>query len=319
MAYPKVSILWLNYNSSHILDIIKASLDSAANINYPDYELIVVDNASSDNSPIFIKSYLLKMDKLKIKFVRTNRNLGYVGGNNVAYSLRSRESKYIAVMNNDFIAEPESLKDMVEFLENDPSVGAIQGKILDANGEKIDSAGGLVDEFLRVRFPFREEPPQNFLKSFLVSFVEGTFPFYRVDAIRRILGNFLFPPEGFIYFLEDVFVGIKLWNTGYKSLCVPISVGRHFRSKTIKSLKSNFLLYHGVKNRVALLVASNSRLKIFGLGSILKTTLEEVGFERKKTVLNAVLQGINLGYKIYKRYGLMDIYSAPVIRNKIKV
>jgi len=78
-------------------------------------------------------------------------------------------------------------------------------------------------------------------------------------------------------------------------------------------------LYHGVKNRVALLVASNSRLKIFGLGSILKTTLEEVGFERKKTVLNAVLQGINLGYKIYKRYGLLDIYSAPVVRNKIKV
>ena len=65
-------------------------------------------------------------------------------------------------MNNDFIAEPESLKDMVEFLENDPSVGAIQGKILDANGEKIDSAEGLLMSFFE--FDFHLE--RNLLKTF---------------------------------------------------------------------------------------------------------------------------------------------------------
>ncbi|MGC9014774.1 MAG: glycosyltransferase, partial [Thermoproteota archaeon] len=309
-----VSILWLNYNSSHVLDIIKASLDSIANLNYPDYELIAVDNASSDKSPIFIKNYLSRINnKLKIKFVRTNRNLGYVGGNNVAYSLKNRKSKYVVVMNNDFIAEPESLKGIVEFLENDPTIGAIQGKILDARG-KIDSAGGFVDEFLRVRFPFRGKPSQTFSKSFSVSFVEGTFPLYRIDAIRIILRDFLFPPEGFVYFLEDVFVGIKLWSIGYKSLCVPVDVGKHFRGKTTKNVDSKFLLYHEIRNRVALLVASNSRLKIFGLSSILKMTSQEISSKQKKVILNAMLQGMNLGYEIYKKYGLLDIYSAPVIR-----
>jgi len=320
MSYPKVSILWLNYNSSHILNVIKQSLDSVMDLNYPNFELIVVDNASSDSSYSFIRNYLDKRvsSKCRTKFARLDRNLGYVGGNNLAYSLRDKESKYVVVMNNDFIANPESLKIMVETMESDPTLGALQGKILDMSGKRIDSAGGFIDEFLRIRSPFKTRSPQSLSREIQVSFVEGTFPIYRISAVRKIFSRFLFPPEGFIYFLEDVFVGLKMWMNGDKNLLIPINVGRHFRGGSLKKVESSFLLHYEVRNRTALLLSSNSRVKLFGLVSILNSALKT----RSKAddwniIFGAFVEGFNLGHRILKKYGLINIYTAPLFKCEI--
>jgi glycosyltransferase involved in cell wall biosynthesis len=60
MAWPKISIIWLNYNSSRILPIVLKSLESIINLNYPSskFELIVVDNGSTDGSFEKLRSLL---------------------------------------------------------------------------------------------------------------------------------------------------------------------------------------------------------------------------------------------------------------------
>lgn len=103
--WPKVSIIWLNYNSSKIMPIVLKSLESIVNLDYPSdrYELIVVDNGSTDGSFEEIKRFLEKKSRLRKKIVRLSRNLGFTGGNNVGFMARDTESKYVLLLNNDAI------------------------------------------------------------------------------------------------------------------------------------------------------------------------------------------------------------------------
>ena len=83
--YPKVSIIWLNYNSYHILKIVSKSIESLIKLDYPNYEIIIVDNGSNDGSFEEIKKIVQKFKNLykkfpTIKMVRLRTNLGFTGG-----------------------------------------------------------------------------------------------------------------------------------------------------------------------------------------------------------------------------------------------
>ncbi len=59
--WPPLSIIWVNYNSMRIMDIVLRSLKSVLELEYPDYEVIVVDNASSDGSFERIRDLVKRM------------------------------------------------------------------------------------------------------------------------------------------------------------------------------------------------------------------------------------------------------------------
>jgi GT2 family glycosyltransferase len=132
MVWPKVSIIWLNYNSSRILPIVLESLESVAGLDYPSdrYELIVVDNGSTDGSFEKVKDFLDRRGSLKKKVIRLGRNLGFTGGNNIDFTARDKESKYVLLLNNDAIIFQEGLKTLVEYAENYSDVACLQGVIL---------------------------------------------------------------------------------------------------------------------------------------------------------------------------------------------
>jgi len=119
MVWAKVSIIWLNYNSSRIMPIVLESLESIANLGYPSdrYELIVVDNGSTDGSFERIKGFLEKKTDLRKKVVKLGRNLGFTGGNNVGFAVRDRESEYVLLLNNDAILFQGGLRTLVEYAE----------------------------------------------------------------------------------------------------------------------------------------------------------------------------------------------------------
>lgn len=75
---PRVSILLLNYNSSDFIDLVIESLKAVKNLDYANYELILVDNGSSDGSFETIKDFIKRIN-LNSKFVRLERNLGFTG------------------------------------------------------------------------------------------------------------------------------------------------------------------------------------------------------------------------------------------------
>ena len=120
---PLVSIICINYNGEKHLC---ALLDSLLTQTYTHYELIIVDNNSPDNSDSTIQSYARKFTAFK--YIRSNKNLGFAEGNNLA--LEQAQGEYIALLNNDTRADKEWLKELVDTLKNNGRCAAATSKTL---------------------------------------------------------------------------------------------------------------------------------------------------------------------------------------------
>jgi GT2 family glycosyltransferase len=105
-----VSLVWLNYNSSGFIDIALGFIGSVLNLDFDDYEVVIVDNASSDGSFEVIRRFVEKKKpgNVRVKFVRSDANRGYAGGMNLGWEARDGDSRYAAFLNNDIVIEPES-------------------------------------------------------------------------------------------------------------------------------------------------------------------------------------------------------------------
>ena len=112
---PKVFILILNWNGKN--DTIEC-LESLKNINYPDYEITVIDNGSTDNSV-----QLIKHNFPEIKIIFNHKNLGFGGGINAGIKeIRARIKKkkyYMLLLNQDTIVPPDFLSKLVIKAESD--------------------------------------------------------------------------------------------------------------------------------------------------------------------------------------------------------
>lgn len=162
-AWPKVAIIVLNWNGWR--DTIEC-LESIYLVNYPNYEVIVVDNGSSDNSVHQIEQWAhakgLSMAKLcpeEIKekasasshlsesdglaLLQLSENLGYTGGNNIGikYALNNR-AEFVLVLNNDTIVDPEFLQPLVEAVLSDQYVALVGSVICNYPAGSVYFAGG---------------------------------------------------------------------------------------------------------------------------------------------------------------------------------
>lgn len=111
---PKISVIMGIYNCAGTL---KESIDSILAQSYDNWELIMCDDASTDDTYELAKSYVHKYPE-KIVLVRNEKNLRLAGSLN--HCLRYATGKYIARMDGDDISMPERLRKQVEFLENHP-------------------------------------------------------------------------------------------------------------------------------------------------------------------------------------------------------
>jgi GT2 family glycosyltransferase len=119
MNLPLVSIITVNYNGVGFTMDMLASLQK---VKYPNIEVIVVDNGSTeDPSP-------LSAAFPSVKLVRSRQNLGFAGGNNLGIAEAS--GKYLLFLNNDTEVDPSFLDPLVEVFERDPRIGVASPKIL---------------------------------------------------------------------------------------------------------------------------------------------------------------------------------------------
>lgn len=121
---PFVSIIILNYNGQRVLS---ATLDSVLVSSYPhnSFEIIVVDNKSTDKSKSVLKKYAKNP---QIKLIFSQKNGGFTGGNNLGFE--EARGEYIILLNNDCIVEKTWIHDLVERAESDPNIFAVNSKIL---------------------------------------------------------------------------------------------------------------------------------------------------------------------------------------------
>lgn len=141
---PKVSVVVVTYNN---LDLTKACLKSLDdNSDYSNFEIIVVDNASSDGSQDFLKTWAAEGSNRKIILNADNR--GFAAGNN--QGLVAATGDYLVMLNNDTFVTPGWIRTLMAHFKRDPSiglVGPVTGNI--GNEAKIDIHYNNMDEMVR--------------------------------------------------------------------------------------------------------------------------------------------------------------------------
>jgi GT2 family glycosyltransferase len=319
------------------MDVVHKSLDAIIDLNYPSnrFELIVIDNGSNDGSFEVIRGFLDRKASINKKVVRLNKNLGFTGGNNIGYRVRDRESKYIALLNNDAIPFPDSLKNLVEYAESRKDVGATQGVIVDMNTGKVDTAGDILTELLAAYQLYHYKPPQSVKRNYYISYADGAYSLYKIDAIKKATGfsDKIFYDEMFAYF-DDSILGLQLWNSGYKIVSCPLITALHRRSSSFGILSPSklYLQTRGyitlnelcnsiykklIRNMFYLSIIRRLVTRLFSskfLGNMYK--LQSSALEAFSALYYGYLDGLRLG-KVYRSKTILDIYKAPILRTRL--
>ena len=131
-ARPDLSVIVVNWNTRSLLEDCLESL--FADPESDTWEVIVIDNASSDGSVEMIRD---RFPKAVLVVNATNR--GFVGGNNVG--LQAATGPYILLLNTDTVVEPDALPHLTRFMAREPEAGAVGPKLLNPDGTLQLSCG----------------------------------------------------------------------------------------------------------------------------------------------------------------------------------
>lgn len=124
-----LSIIILNYNSKDfLLPCLKGIVEYTQDL---DYEIIIVDNASTDGSVEYVEQKL-QPRFARVRLVRAESNQGYAAGNNLG--IRAARGRYLLIMNPDIVIWDNALKQMVDFMEAQPRVGIAGPRLLSPDG-----------------------------------------------------------------------------------------------------------------------------------------------------------------------------------------
>ena len=137
IPHELVSIVIVNFNGEHF---IKDCLDSVLNTTYPNFEIIVVDNNSTDKSVRILDGF---RDNPKVKVILLTQNLHFAGGNNVGANYS--KGKYIVFLNNDTVVDSNWLNELTTSFQVNENISAVQCLLLRSDGKTIDTIGGTID------------------------------------------------------------------------------------------------------------------------------------------------------------------------------
>ena len=204
----KISVVIVNYNGQkylqECLDAIKQNLGNLS------YEIIIVDNDSSDNSCIFIKDRFPE-----VKLIESKENLGFGRGNNLGV----KEAKYdtILLLNNDTILQDHLLTAIETLYENEKN-GIVTINMLDAKKTYVPAVGRFPSPFRLIKISLLSDRRDVFKtgdfkeKVYTADWVTGAFMLIRKSDYERING---FDPDYFMY-VEDVDLCKRMSDFGKK-------------------------------------------------------------------------------------------------------
>jgi GT2 family glycosyltransferase len=243
----KTAVVILNWNGKKFLEkflpgIISNSSDSA--------EIIIADNASSDNSLEF-----LEKNHPDIRIIRLGKNHGFAGGYNLA--LEQVKADYYILLNSDIEVTDNWIDPVIGLMQGDPSVAACQPKIRAYNDpEKFEyagAAGGFIDKY---GYPFcqgrlfqkleKDEGQYDVARE--VFWATGACMFVRSDVFHK-LGGF---DEEFFAHMEEIDFCWRAKNQSYKIMYCPDSVIYHIGGGTLPKNNSR-KTYLNIRNNIIML------------------------------------------------------------------
>ena len=276
-----VSIIIPHYNGE---DLLYNCIDSIyKNISIKDFELIVVDNASTDDSINRIKSNFQN-----VKIISSNSNLGYSGGCNLGAT--HANGKYLLFLNNDTEHSSEWIEKLVHFLDSNSNIAAVQPKILNVHNKKLfdyaGGTGGFIDKFC---FPFVQGRIFDTLEEDHGQYNNPSKIFWASGAALMIRSNIFKELEGFdkIYFsyMEEIDFCWRVQSLGYEVWSFPSSYIYHHGP--YKNFRKNSINSYYLNHRNSwILFLKNSHNFNYGLSIVLKLLLDWIALAYSLLRLN---------------------------------
>lgn len=243
----KVAIVILNWNGK---DHLEKFLPSVCLSTYPNLEIIIGDNGSTDNSIPFIKG-----NYPALKIIETGANLGFAEGYNQV--LRNVEADYMVLLNSDVEVTSNWIEPVITLMEADPSIAACQPKICSYDQkdefEHAGAAGGFIDKF---GYPFcagrildtTEIDHGQYNNSKEIFWASGAALFVRTEAWNNVQGF----DKDFFAHMEEIDLCWRLKALGYKIWYCSHSIVYHVGGGTLHK-ENPFKTYLNFRNNLFML------------------------------------------------------------------
>jgi GT2 family glycosyltransferase len=252
----ELSIITVNYNGLKDTGELIESLQTHISLSY---EIIVVDNASKVNEAV-----LLQEKYPHIITIRSEKNLGFSGGNNLG--IRKAKGKYIFFLNNDTFVDEDTFHYLIERLESKPLIGAVSPKIKFAFPPRnIQFAGYLPLTKVTLRndlIGFGEEDNGQYENPSLTSYCHGAAMMIKKEVIEKVG----YMPEIYFLYYEELDWSTQMTKAGYKLWYEPLCTLYHKESQSTGQ-QSYLRTFYLTRNR--LLYAWRNRYGVIRWISIL--------------------------------------------------
>jgi GT2 family glycosyltransferase len=235
---PEISVIIPNWNGRPYLE---KCLSSLKNQGFPSYEVIVVDNGSTDGSVQFIQNH-----PLKARVIAFKENKGFVKA--VNEGIQRARGRYVLLLNNDVEADPRLLRHLHEAITASDDADFFACRMMDfRRRELID---GLGDGFPRKGKAFRighgtkYGPPFNRRRRVFGACAGAAF--YKKALFERV-GLF---DEDFFAYHEDADWNLRANLMGYRCFSLPQAVVYHIGSSSTGSLINEFTVFYNIRNMI---------------------------------------------------------------------
>ena len=222
MSDRSVSMVIVNYNSG---DYLPQCLKSVIAQDFTDFEVIVIDNASTDNSLEFPSQFE------QIRVVRNDTNVGFARAQN--QGMRLAQGKYLMPLNFDLTLNPTFLEKMIDAINMSENIGSVSGKLLNMgpNGEPTNTIYSVGHLLPRNRFPllrgqYETDDGRYDLEEYVFG-TSGAAPLYRKEMLDDVAFNGQFYDETFFTWYEDVDLDWRAQLRGWKCLYTPHALAYH--------------------------------------------------------------------------------------------
>jgi len=228
--FPLISLIVVNWNGKPLLD---ECLSNLSHQTYSLFEIIVVDNGSTDGSCDF-----LKQNFSHVKLLELPDNHGFAGGN--IKGLEVAQGEFIALVNNDTHVDQHWLENLIQPMLTNPVVGICSSKlILHATGQLESAGDGLTTWGVGFKRGF-EQDPDLYTDQELVFGASAAACLYR----RKMLDAIGFLDEDFFFNDEDTDLNFRAQLGGWKCLYVPSAIVYHRVNATIGRMSDLHVYYH---------------------------------------------------------------------------
>ena len=243
----KLTVIIVSHNTKKLLEDCLNSIYH----NLPkEYEIIVVDNASTDNS-----SNLVKTQFSQVKLIKNSTNTGYAHANNLG--IKQARGEYLLLLNSDTLASNQSFSVLISWLDNHPKVGIASPKILNLDGTTQPNGGAIPTQsniftwmFFLNRLPLLPQiipnyhaPASYFNKTHPIGWVSGAALCLRRQCLEQIG---LLDEKIFMY-AEDIDFCLRAYRSGWQIWTVSTCSVTHFGQGSGSKSKAILGEFQGLK------------------------------------------------------------------------